>query len=192
MAHFISHAALLPTPWKNGGGSTTEIAIWPAGAGFDTFDWRISLATIAQSGPFSTFRGIDRTLALVEGGGVTLDLDQVRSFTLGPETPEIAFPGEAAVTATVHGGPTTDFNVMTRRARCRHHFTRLPVHGVRQLPARPATTLLFLAHGQALAVRGAVQTLSLARFDAAILDAGTVWTLDGEHASVFMVDIYTE
>jgi environmental stress-induced protein Ves len=36
-------------PWKNGGGSTTEIAIAPPDAGFDDFDWRISLATIAKT-----------------------------------------------------------------------------------------------------------------------------------------------
>ena len=61
MTQLIQYASLRPAPWKNGGGSTTEIAVAPPGAGFDSFDWRISLATISHSGPFSTFAGIDRS-----------------------------------------------------------------------------------------------------------------------------------
>ena len=57
---------------RAGGGSTTEIAVAPPGAGFDDFDWRVSLATITQDGPFSAFPGIDRTLALVDGDGCLL------------------------------------------------------------------------------------------------------------------------
>ena len=56
-------------PWKNGGGETTEIAVFPAGAGLDDFDWRVSMARVESSGPFSVFPGIDRTLAILEGEG---------------------------------------------------------------------------------------------------------------------------
>lgn len=42
-------------PWKNGGGVTVEIAIHPPGASVNAFDWRISMATVAQDGPFSSF-----------------------------------------------------------------------------------------------------------------------------------------
>ena len=31
-------------PWKNGGGTTTEIAVFPAGASLETFEWRFSPA----------------------------------------------------------------------------------------------------------------------------------------------------
>lgn len=41
-------------PWKNGGGSTEEIAR-DAGAGLDGFGWRLSIADITESGGFSTF-----------------------------------------------------------------------------------------------------------------------------------------
>src|SRR5690606_386633 len=59
-------------PWKNGGGETAEIAVSPAGAGFDDFDWRISTAIVAQSGPFSGFPGVDRVLTVIEGGAMEL------------------------------------------------------------------------------------------------------------------------
>ena len=82
MATFIPHECLRAAPWKNGGGSTTEIAIAPLGAGFDDFDWRISLATITASGPFSSFPGIDRSLMLVDGDSVQLTLDGTRKVLL--------------------------------------------------------------------------------------------------------------
>src|ERR1700724_4705436 len=62
------------TPWKNGGGSTTEIAAAPFGATLDNFDWRVSMARVASDGPFSEFAGIDRTLAVVKGGGLELTI----------------------------------------------------------------------------------------------------------------------
>ena len=54
-------------PWKNGGGTTIEIAVSPHGAGLDDFDWRVSMAHVASHGPFSLFPNIDRTLAVLSG-----------------------------------------------------------------------------------------------------------------------------
>lgn len=58
--------------WKNGGGVTREIAVFPEGAGMDDFVWRASLAEVAADGPFSAFPGIDRTITLAEGAGMDL------------------------------------------------------------------------------------------------------------------------
>ncbi len=62
-------------PWKNGGGETVEIAVFPPGAGVDDFDWRISMATVASDGPFSIFPGIDRTLSILDGAGLSLKME---------------------------------------------------------------------------------------------------------------------
>ena len=61
-------------PWKNGRGETVEIAISPDGAGIDDFDWRLSMARVETDGPFSLFAGIDRTLAVLEGEGIFLNV----------------------------------------------------------------------------------------------------------------------
>ena len=67
----IRHASLEPKPWKNGGGVTREaLRVPPSG---DPFQWRVSLAQIDASGPFSDFTGYDRTLVLLEGGGLSLE-----------------------------------------------------------------------------------------------------------------------
>ena len=60
-----------PMPWKNGGGTTTEIARSPeTGSATTTFDWRISMARVETSGPLLVVpegRSLDH--AILEGGG---------------------------------------------------------------------------------------------------------------------------
>src|SRR5215208_142099 len=60
-------------PWKNGRGETTEIAVSPPGAGLDDFQWRVSVARVARNGPVSSFEGVGRTLAILDGAGLRLD-----------------------------------------------------------------------------------------------------------------------
>ena len=62
-------------PWKNGGGTTTEVAKYPEGSTLEDFAWRISMARIEAAGPFSRFEGIDRSLALIDGDEVALLVD---------------------------------------------------------------------------------------------------------------------
>ena len=111
-------ADIVPTPWKNGGGATREIACWPAGTGLDSFDWRISVATIAADGAFSVFAGIYRSITLLSGDGVLLHGEHGTHRLDQPLVP-FAFAGETPIRATLLGGASEDFNVMTRRGRCR-------------------------------------------------------------------------
>lgn len=188
MTQLIQYASLRPTPWKNGGGATTEIAVFPTGAGFDDFDWRVSLATITEDGPFSQFPGIDRSLALVDGDGVLLDFGDER-IVLSPTEPLVEFAGEDVVHATVNGQPTLDFNVMTRRGRCRHRIEPFVVRGATELPRRSGSTLVFLAEGESLSVSSARERLALVRYDLLVLDGEQAWTLAAPQATVFVVDL---
>jgi environmental stress-induced protein Ves len=110
-------------PWKNGGGSTTEIAIGPEGAGLADFDWRVSIALVASDGPFSSFPGIDRTLTVLDGAGIRLHVADRAPLVLRPDSPPLAFPGDATTKAVLVAGPITDFNVMTRRGRFDHRVS---------------------------------------------------------------------
>ena len=124
----IDAAALQPTPWKNGGGVTREVASQrattepanavsaePAGlAGFDAFDWRVSLAEVASSGPFSLFPGIDRVLVMTHGEQMVLKEGPDRTHALERWQP-FEFAGEVSITAHLPAGPTRDFNLMVRR-----------------------------------------------------------------------------
>ena len=83
------------TAWKNLGGSTTEIAVAPPGPSLNDFDWRVSMARVASDGPFSEFAGIDRTLAIVKGGGLTLTVGDSAPVALDGNSEPIHFPGDA-------------------------------------------------------------------------------------------------
>jgi len=142
--HRFDVACAKPAPWKNGAGSTREIACWPPGAGFDTFDWRVSIASIASSGPFSTFAGVDRIITLLDGDGVRLQgpgIDHPLDTALQP----FAFNGELPIDCALLGGESSDFNVMSRRGRVRADLCVL--RGTAELAAAPAG-LLLAVHGQ--------------------------------------------
>lgn len=191
MATLIPFASLPAAPWKNGGGSTTQIASWPPGAGLDDFIWRISVATITADGPFSRFAGVERSLLLLAGESVQLRIDGTRTVRLDAAAPLLCFDGEAAVTAQVSGA-TTDLNVMTRRASCRHQLTRITAP--QQLVRASAVTLLFAAGGALTASDGHRQ-FALQRHDSLLLDAGDAdtWQLDAAAATPLMlVDLFVK
>lgn len=152
-------------PWKNGGGVTIEIAAAPEGAGLEAIDWRVSMARVETAGPFSLFPGLDRTLAVLEGEALTLDIEGRGTVRLDRDSVPYAFPADVAVTGAPTAGGILDLNVMSRRGRWRHRVR----HGEGTVGLEGDVNLLVN--------RGA--TLALAAGDllaggAAILDAGPV------------------
>ncbi|MBP2229982.1 environmental stress-induced protein Ves [Azospirillum agricola] len=101
-------------PWRNGLGLTTEIAVEPLEGG-DRFLWRVSVADVAASGPFSAFPGYDRLIAVVEGEGMRLTVDGGAPVERRRMEPAFAFPGEVAVDCALLGGPIRDVNLMLDR-----------------------------------------------------------------------------
>ena len=152
--------------WKNGGGETIEIAVYPPAADLGTFDWRVSMASVAHDGPFSMFEGIDRTLAVLEGDGLELTIAGLgdRCLTVGSEP--LPFPADATTRARLLGGPITDLNVMTRRARCRHRVERRVISAFANLELASDWTLL-VAMGECRLTEG-TQSVSMRRGDAAL------------------------
>lgn len=135
------------TPWKNGGGETTEIAVSPPGAGLDNFDWRVSTARVAKDGPFSTFPGVDRTLAVLSGAGVSLRVGGRPPVTLTTSTPPFAFPADLPTRAELLQDAIADLNVMVRRGKFTHRVTHVPLEAPHSLSVQGTETLLFCVEG---------------------------------------------
>lgn len=163
-------------PWKNGGGVTREIMAWPPGAGFDDFDWRLSMAEVRADGPFSSFPGVDRILAVLQGS-LRLTIEGRRALNVSPETAPAAFPGDAAIYAVVEAGPVLDLNLMSRRGKVRARLTRLDVL-TPQVFGPVDATVLVIAASASLRVVSPASTCNLELHDA-VLIAGT-----GERLSV--------
>jgi environmental stress-induced protein Ves len=97
-------------PWKNGGGVTRELLALPEGS-----DWRvrISVADVASDGPFSTFAGVDRWFAALDGAGVELTIDG-NAQRVTADDDAVAFAGAAQTRCRLIDGPTRDLNLMLR------------------------------------------------------------------------------
>ncbi|MEV5643658.1 HutD family protein [Streptomyces flaveolus] len=175
-----------PAPWKNGGGVTSEVAVHPQGAGTDDFAWRVSVADVARSGPFSTFDGVDRIITVVDGPGMALTVDGTPHVVDAPYEP-FAFPGDAVTECRLLDGPIVDFNVMARRAGTTARVRVERAHTC----VRPGTgtrVLAIVLEGTAL-LHGA--SVRLGRLDAVLFsDQDPVDTIgvDGVLAVVDLVD----
>nr|WP_245413978.1 HutD family protein [Fulvimarina endophytica] len=157
--------------WKNGGGETIEIAVHPAGAGLDGFDWRISMARVESDGPFSAFPGVDRTLAILEGEGMELDIDGFGRHRLTPETAPFTFPADAATEASLLGGPITDLNVMARRGTAKHRVSRIDISS--ETSVRPcAEWTILIPLGPVASKAGEGSSAMLGPRDALLLERG--------------------
>lgn len=135
--------------WKNGGGWTTELAACRATDGDPSFDWRISIADVDNDGPFSTFPGYDRLIALLDGPGMEIEFAEAEAIRLDQRLRFAAFAGEWHGRGRLLGGPARDFNVIVRRAAFRADVLHRPLVGPMVFLPEPATWLVYLASGRA-------------------------------------------
>jgi uncharacterized protein len=110
----IRKSSFTPSPWKNGGGVTHEAIRVPSGG--DPFRWRVSVAHIDASGPFSDFAAYNRKMVLLQGAGIELRFaDGVRK-TLCKVGELAEFDGGVAAYCELKKGPCADLNLMVSKA----------------------------------------------------------------------------
>ena len=135
-------------PWKDGGGSTTEIAMEPPGASLaEPFLWRVSSAQVEAAGPFSRFPGRARLLTLLEGPGLILDIEGLGRQRLKHPGQVVAFSGDATVNATLIQGPCVDFGVISDPNRVKVTLEWLNLGTETTAITVAPTTLLFAPWG---------------------------------------------
>jgi environmental stress-induced protein Ves len=137
----IPQSAQRRVRWRNGAGWTTEIAARPGGE----FEWRLSVAEVDEDSEFSRFPGVDRTLLVISGPGMTLHVGDAPPVHLSPRRAH-SFSGDLPARCTVTA-PTRDFNCMTRRGAFSHALTLLGDPHIHR-PAR-TTTAIYALDGRA-------------------------------------------
>ncbi len=99
-------------PWKNGGGTATDVAADEATGGEV---WRFGRTAIPAPGPFSDYTGFDRVQVVVGGHGLVLDgpdgeIDLRTPFSV------VRYPGELPLVSRLEAGPVEVVNLIGRRA----------------------------------------------------------------------------
>ena len=176
-------------PWKNGGGTTTEIAVSPPGATTDGFDWRISMASIQSDGGFSAFPEVDRTLSILHGNGIYLSVSGVAEVHIGPASEPFHFPADVPAYARLSDAPVIDLNVMTRRTRFSHRVSRLSSSKAVTW-ALTADLTAFLAASSVLQIEDGTDTARIAPGDSVIFDhqdGSVVASPDGD-AEIYVIE----
>ncbi|MHC0017960.1 HutD/Ves family protein [Acinetobacter pittii] len=104
--------------WKNGAGFTLEIA---RSQGEADFDWRISMADVTTSGPFSLFPNKQRIISVLDGQGMVLHIDDLPAKTLN-QGDIFAFHGESQVQSELVDGAIRDLNLIYDPAKFHARF----------------------------------------------------------------------
>lgn len=159
-------------PWRNGAGSTAEVALWPPGSRFEDgdFAWRLSLAGVARPGPFSSFPDHERLLVVLEGGGLVVDHGPVApARRIAPLEP-YRFDGAWPTHASPLGGAVRDIGLLAERGV----FT--PSAEVLRLGARRWRADLAAGHGLVYVANGALRARVTGEEEAFELERGdTLW-----------------
>ena len=121
-------------PWRNGAGVSLEIAREPA-AGSE-FLWRLSLATVATSAPFSNFAGYRRSVTLVDGEGFRLGIGGQEAVVLDSVGATAWFPGGAPTSCALINGLSSDLSLMVREPGEIVSVTRIQSAAALDVPLR--------------------------------------------------------
>jgi environmental stress-induced protein Ves len=167
----VRYAAVASTPWKNGLGLTKQLAIHPRSATAESFEWRLSIAQLTGTAPFSCFPGITRCLAVLEGV-LALQSEGRMVQRLTAQSPPLQFSGEAAVSGAIEGGPVLDLNLMWQAERWQATMLRLAgTEGVRQLRTLTTGILLLCSLVPQLHLLLGSRQVCVSRYDLLSLDA---------------------
>jgi environmental stress-induced protein Ves len=119
-------------PWRNGGGVTHEIAVDPAVSSALSeapFRWRLSMAELEGSGPFSEIPGVDRIIVVLEGLGIELGVNGGAPVPLQRHVP-FSFPADVPTSITMAPGGGRDLNLMWDRTTTSAAVTVLAAGGI--------------------------------------------------------------
>jgi environmental stress-induced protein Ves len=118
----LDPAGYRTTPWKNGGGVSTDIAdAYRSGAAPGDWRgvlWRFGRTTIAAPAPFSDLTGFDRIQVVVRGRSLVLETHSGEIDLREPFRPA-RFRGEPPILSCLEAGPVEVVNLIGARADVR-------------------------------------------------------------------------
>ncbi|MDG0802513.1 HutD family protein [Pectobacterium polaris] len=177
MTTLLPYINYLEMRWKNGLGVTQEVYRYPA---TEQYDWRVSVATIRDAGPFSRFTGYQRNISVLEGEGMFLTIDGERSVLI-PAFQPTDFNGDSDVFCDVVGGPLLDFNVIydAKTTQASVHWVNSGEWSLKQGP------LLLFNAGHALEVNVDGERHFLHHYDSLLIDTPATVVVSAQPTQIF-------
>jgi uncharacterized protein len=166
----IRKSSFKATPWKNGGGVTHEAIRVPATG--DAFLWRVSVAHIDSSGPFSDFAGYSRNMVLLRGSGLRLEFADGGRRVLRRIGESAQFDGAMATHCELLDGPCVDLNFIVSKA-LQAEARVLALEGSLTVPASSRTALIFGIETPLSLDADAGEPVRLDPWDLAVVSHGT-------------------
>jgi uncharacterized protein len=163
----IRKSSFTAVPWKNGGGITHEAIRMPTGG--DSFRWRVSVAHIDASGPFSDFAAYNRTMVLLRGRGVALKFAGGQQRALRQIGDLAEFDGAVATHCELLDGPCVDLNLMVAKSLHTEVRVERVVDELRLAAAPFESSLIFSIEEPLLLTGDAGETQTLEPWDLAVL-----------------------
>jgi uncharacterized protein len=180
----IRKSSFTAAPWKNGGGITHEAMRVPAGG--DPFRWRVSVAHIEASGPFSEFAAHNRKMVLLKGAGIDLQFADGVHKTLRRVGDLAEFDGAVAAHCELLSGPCVDLNLMIAKPDSAAVRVERFIESIAVRASRNETTLVFPIDRKITLQITAGKTATLEPWDLAVLCqcAGRISRLESANSSV--------
>jgi environmental stress-induced protein Ves len=166
----VRKSSFTASPWKNGGGITHEALRVPQTG--EPFRWRVSVAHIDASGPFSDFGGYNRKMVLLRGGGVTLKFGEGETRELRRVGDLAEFDGAEAAYCELLDGACVDLNLMVLKSiEATASVLRLDA-GIAVEALQDTATLIFAVEDPLLLESDLGETARLEPWDLAVIHQG--------------------
>jgi environmental stress-induced protein Ves len=180
----IRKVSFTATPWKNGGGITHEaLRVPPSG---DPFRFRVSVAHIDASGPFSEFAEYNRKMVLLKGAGIDLRFGDGVQKGLRKVGELLEFDGALAAHCELLNGPCVDLNLMVLKSDSAAVRIERFIESVAVSASRHETLLIFPIDRKITVQITAGKTATLEPWDLAVMSqcAGRISRLESAKTSV--------
>jgi environmental stress-induced protein Ves len=173
-------------PWKNGLGSTLELATNAAEPG-GPWTWRLSLADVPTRASFSAFPGVDRHLAVLDGAGMKLERNP-EQIEVPREGRAFSFAGEDAIVGTPVGSGVRDANLMLDRTKWTGSLEIQRVHERRSIEVEGDVVLIFAAQTSDFLRCATKEESCVLSADSTLLSTGLV-RIEASHCTLVIAQI---
>lgn len=179
----VRKSSFAATPWKNGGGITHEAMRMPVSG--DPFRWRVSVAHIDASGPFSDFAAYNRKMVLLRGKGIELRFGDGTCKSLRKAGDLIEFDGAVSTHCELLDGPCVDLNLMVSKSDAVAARVERFIESLTVSASRTEMTLVFSIDRRVKLHINGGETVTLEPWDLAALSncAGRLRRLESANAA---------